>query len=330
MTLGAYLAPYIDPSLTPVFPVLGLGYPALLLCNVLAIIAWILFRSKWAALSILILILGYSSCSRLLNINLADSHKGPTLKIATYNANFSKPIVLAPEDRRSEMETDFKDYLSSWDGLDVLCVQEHGEKTREYLQRALAFPYQYELQGRTVTIYSKHPIVDKGVVDFESNIANTCLWADIKIGSETMRVYTTHLESNRSTGEVPEVILEDTPEEMSNGVLMGIVRHHQKFSIERARQAKLIKAHQEKSPHKAIICGDFNETPQSYVFTILKKDMQDSFQEEGAGIASTFGERIPALRIDHLLVSEALEVLDHTISRSEFSDHYLVVVEVGL
>ena len=274
--------------------------------------------------------MGYSSCTRLLNINLEDKAEGPILKVATYNANFSKPIVLTPNTLRSEKENEFKAYLSALDELDVLCVQEHGEKTRQYLTSTLDFPYIFELPGRTVAIYSKLPFADKGIVDFESNIANTCLWADLVKGSDTTRVYTTHLESNRSTGEVPEVIYEDTPEKMTNSVLFGIVRHHQKFSIERARQAQLIKNHQRKCAHKAIICGDFNETPQSYVFTILMEEMQDSFQEEGMGIASTFGERIPALRIDHLLVSNDLEVLDHTISRSDFSDHYLVVVDIGL
>jgi endonuclease/exonuclease/phosphatase family metal-dependent hydrolase len=156
------------------------------------------------------------------------------------------------------------------------------------------------------------------------------VWADVLIGSDTVRVYTTHLESNRFDGKVPEVIEEDAPEEMSNSVLLGVVQHHQKFSIERLRQAQLIKRHQEKSPYKSIICGDFNETPQSYVFQVLADGMQDTFQEEGCGIASTFGERIPALRIDHMLVDPELEVLDHTISRSQFSDHYLIIADLGL
>ena len=330
LSLGSYLAPYVDPALSPIFPVLGLGYPVLLLCNVLAIIAWLLFRSKWVVLSLLMMVFGYTSCSRLLNVNIADTHSGPTLKVATYNANFSKPIVLTPEEHREEKEADFQNYLAEWRELDVLCVQEYGVRTKEYLESAIDFPFLYDIPDKTVAIYSRYPFVAQGTVDFQSNIANACLWVDIVKEQDTIRIYSTHLESNRSDGQVPDVILEDTPEQMSNSVLLGIVQHHQKFSIERARQAQLIKAHQQASLRNSVICGDFNETPQSYVFTILKKGMQDSFQEEGMGIASTFGERIPALRIDHLLVSEKLEVLDHTISRSDFSDHYLVVVDIGL
>ncbi len=325
----AYVTPHVDPEITPLFPIIGLGYPALLFCNILAIIAWLLLRSKWVGLSALTLLLGYSSCSRLININLVDDYGGKKIKVATYNANFSKPITLS-NIHKAALEKSFVKYLERHSDVDVLCVQEIGSATKSYLEKALDFPYLHTVEGKTVAIYSRYPFSDIGDIEFSSTIANTCLWVDIVVDSDTLRVYTTHLESNRFDGVVPDVIVEDTPEEMSNSVLLGIVQHHQKFSIERTRQAQLIKEHQHSSPYKSVICGDFNETPQSYVFQVLADGMQDSFQEEGNGIASTFGERIPALRIDHLLVGQEFEVLDHTISRSQFSDHYLVIADLGL
>lgn len=324
----AYVTPFVNPNATPVFPIIGLGYPALLLCNLLTMLVWALLRSKWVGLSGLTLLLGYSSCSRLINLSLADDYDGQKIKVATYNANFSKPITM--HNNKAALEKSFDKYLKQNVDIDVLCVQEFGSATNLYLNKAYDFPHLHIIENRTVAIYSKYPFYDVGTIDFSSTIANTCMWADVLIGSDTVRVYTTHLESNRFDGKVPEVIEEDAPEEMSNSVLLGVVQHHQKFSVERLRQAQLIKRHQEKSPYKSIICGDFNETPQSYVFQVLADGMQDTFQEEGCGIASTFGERIPALRIDHMLVDPELEVLDHTISRSQFSDHYLIIADLGL
>lgn len=334
LTIGSYVAPHIAASKSALFPILGLGYPVLLLCNILSILLWLILKSKWAGLSIITLLVGYGSCTKLLNVNLADQHDGTRLILATYNVNFSKPITLAPQKTQAKLKVDFRKYLKAHSDIDILCVQENGKNSKQFLQEALNFEFVHEVAGMTVTIYSRYPVLNSGVVDFSSTIANTCLWADVLITTDsdkdTIRVYTTHLESNRKDGVVPEVIHEEAPEEMSNSALLGIVKHHQKFSIQRARQAKLIKTHAQGSQHPAIICGDFNETAQSQIYTLLRGDYQDTFQEEGMGIASTFGERIPALRIDHILVDKRLEVLDHTISRSAFSDHYLVIAELGL
>jgi len=312
------------------FPILGLGYPALLICNVLSVICWMLLKSKWAILSLITLIIGYNSCTKLFNINLADNHQGNRIKVATYNINFSKPIMLSPAEKQPALKVTFIEYLQQFNDLDILCVQENGKNSKQFLSEGLSLYHIHEVLGMTVSIYSKYPFLKSGIVEFNSTIANTCLWADIAIKGDTIRIYTTHLESNRRDGVVPEVIREDSPEVMSNSALLGIVQHHQKFSIEREKQARLIKAHANSSPYRAIICGDFNETAQSHVYSLLRGKYDDTFQEEGSGIASTFGERIPALRIDHILVDDRIEVLDHTISRSEYSDHYLVMAELGL
>ena len=330
LTLGAYLAPHIPPQHTALFPILGLGYPVLLLCHLLSIILWILMRSRWVLLSAVTLLIGIQSCSRLIGISLPDKISSEAITVATFNANFSKPITLGEPDKLASREDGFIQYLRSLPQMDVLCVQEDGEASSRYLQDALAFPHRHAHADLTVSIYSALPILDAGHVEFSSTTANTCLWVDVVKGSDTLRIYTTHLESNRTDGVVPEVIHEDTPEHMSSSLLMGIVKHHQRFSIKRADQAHLIKAHQSSSPYPALICGDFNETPQSHVYHLLSEDMQDTFAEEGTGMASTFGERIPALRIDHVLVDKRVDVLRHDIHRSGYSDHYLVEVVIAL
>lgn len=329
VTFGSYLAPHIKPEISFLFPILGLGFPALLLANVIAVSVWLMTSPRLAMLSLITMLLGVGSCSRILNISIADSPVDGSIKVATYNANFSKPIQFATESKKAEVEQNFISYLKKNDDIDILCVQENGQISKSYLASAMNFSHRHSIEEMTVSIYSKHPFKATGFVDFNSNIANTCIWADIEIGENLVRVYSTHLESNRQDGKVPDVIVENAPEEMNNSALLGIVKHYQKFSIDRARQAQLIKAHAEKISHPVIICGDLNDTPQSHVYKIAKGDLQDSFVEEGLGIGSTFGERIPALRIDYIFVDKSIEVLDHDISRSDFSDHYLISTELA-
>lgn len=310
-------------------PILGLGYPALWVCHVIAIMVWFFVDKKWCLLSLLTLLVGFGSCNRIFTVSLPDSREMSKLTIASFNTNFSKPIAFANEADQARMEKDFESYLKSHGDIDVLCVQENGWRSEGHIINAMAFPYKHHVEGMTVAIYSKFPFAETGVVDFASTIANTCIWADLDINGNILRVYTTHLESNRHDGQVPKVIEQEAPEAMDNSALFGLVLHYQKFSAQRVGQAEKIIAHKRDCPHQVIICGDINDTPQSNVYKILKDDLQDSFLEEGQGLGSTFGEKIPALRIDQIFVDEDLEVLDHEISRNIFSDHYLIKSVVG-
>jgi len=323
LTLGSYLAPHVHPNAFGLFPILGLGYPALLFANVIAIIVWLFWDKKHTVFSLVTLLIGIPSCQKLITVSFPTS-SDKSISIATYNANFSKPIAFAPKEQQPTLITNFEAHLKENNHIDILCLQEYGERTRTYIGNAMAYPHSHQLEGKSVAILSKWPIVDKGIVDFKSTSANICLWADISVRDNVVRVYTTHLESNRHDGEVPDVIIETAPEAMSNLALLGVVKHYQKFSAHRVTQAHQIKSHMAASPHPVIICGDMNDTPQSHVYKVLSKNMQDSWVDEGLGIGSTFGEKIPALRIDYIFADNDINVLDHNIYRSDFSDHYLI------
>lgn len=323
LTIGAYVSPHIHPKDSDLFPILGLGYPALLFTHALTIFVWLFWDRKWAMLSVMTLLFGISSCHKIITVSVPDSIGESSLTVASFNANFSKPIAFADPSIREQMEIDFESYLKSLDDIQVLCLQEHGWRSEGHILRAMNFPFRHQVDSTTVAIYSKVPFANKGIVDFNSNIANTCLWVDLDLGTDTVRIYTTHLESNRDDGVVPEVIEQEAPENMSNSALLGIVKHYQKFSAQRVSQAQQIVDHRKSSPHPSIVCGDINDTPQSHTYRVLRGDMKDTFVEEGSGIGSTFGEKIPALRIDYIFTDRSLGVSDHVISRNDYSDHYL-------
>ena len=65
-----------------------------------------------------------------------------------------------------------------------------------------------------------------------------------------------------------------------------------------------------------------NEPPSSYTYNVLCKDMQDSFREKATGIKSTYGGRIPFLRIDYILADTRYEVIDYKTYDVEYSDHF--------
>src|SRR6185295_11423566 len=55
----------------------------------------------------------------------------------------------------------------------------------------------------------------------------------------------------------------------------------------RARQAGKLKKEIESSPYKVIVCGDFNDTPTSYTYNTISKNLGDAFVEGGTGMSQT-------------------------------------------
>jgi endonuclease/exonuclease/phosphatase family metal-dependent hydrolase len=110
-----------------------------------------------------------------------------------------------------------------------------------------------------------------------------------------------------------------------------IVETHEKMLgtfIKRSQQVDRIIGHINETPHRTIICGDFNDTPMSYTYHTLAKNRKDTFKEAGKGFGATFVPMWPLLRIDYLLVPEDSQCITHTIHRSGLSDHYPVSAEI--
>jgi endonuclease/exonuclease/phosphatase family metal-dependent hydrolase len=71
------------------------------------------------------------------------------------------------------------------------------------------------------------------------------------------------------------------------------------------------------------VCGDFNDTPNSYTYHQIAKNLNDAFQEAGSGIGTTYIGAIPFLRIDYILYSpEFFTPLFFRIIPKKLSDHF--------
>ena len=339
LTIGAYLAPYFHPDTNIVLTILGLVYSVLLIANVVFIIYWLLVNPKWAIGSFLVLLIGYQTVLGLIGFssNNTTGNNKSTLKIASFNMQLSMPIrILKGKEKRIQRKA-YEKYLGQFKSVDILCVQEHSNIGKRHLTNSIDFPYRhYSKKNNFVALYSKHPIVNKGsFANFSKSNVIECIWSEILIKKDTIRVYSTHLEANRKDGKVPmKVDLEAKEPPVDYTMALGLLTFYQKFSSKRVDQAKLIKKHQENSPYPTIICGDMNDTPQSHVYKILADGQIDSFRARGSGIGATFGStlknKLAFLRIDYIFSDSDFTVLDHQIFPDRFSDHYLIEANLRL
>ena len=324
-TLAAYASPYFDAAQYPYFAVFGLVYSVLLICNIAMVILWFLVKPKMALLSILVILLGINNIQHVFGFNfMGQNHDENAIEIGSFNLQFFKSIATAQSKDKAILTLSLNNFVKANSDTEILCFQEYGKFTNELLDSLLPHPYVHRVENMTTAIYSKFPIIESGVVDFDSNIANTCIWVDILINDKPLRVYNFHLESNRHDGQVPEEIVEDAPEEFNFKILLGIVLYYNKFTIQRTQQAHLIRTHTSQCKHPIVLCGDMNDSPFSFTYAKMSENLNDAFLKKGKGLASTHDNIKTGLRIDYILVDQALKVSDFQIYKEDFSDHHFL------
>jgi len=98
----------------------------------------------------------------------------------------------------------------------------------------------------------------------------------------------------------------------------------------RAWQVEQIVALIDKEVHPVILSGDFNSTPDSWVYRRFSAGLQDAYRVAGDGWGATYHSSFPILRIDWVLLDPEFEVVSaavHPLGAS-VSDHRPLVVRL--
>lgn len=315
----AYISPFINPEITGLFAIFGLGYPFILVVNIMFLVFWLLFKRKYIWLPLLGLLLGFFPIRRTIAVKL-DDKKADGLSVMTYNIGKTRIDFHYKKSKRKKIDR-FKKFLSDT-SPDIICVQErfpyHYDYYKEIFDGYSVFP-DYKLG---TCIYTKLPIVNSGNIPFNTQYHNGT-WADIKVGKDTCRFYSVHLSSNRVpnlTDNVKEIW------EESKYILNKYNEHAQ----QRVSQLQQVLDHAQQSPHPVVINGDFNDVPQSYIYSMIDAKYEDAFLSSGLGLAQTFKSRFLGLRIDYTFTDKDVKVLDQQILDTPISDHLPVVTTLDL
>ncbi|MBL7804053.1 MAG: endonuclease/exonuclease/phosphatase family protein [Saprospiraceae bacterium] len=331
LTFLSYLCPHVNPAAFRWLAFFGTAFPWLLLSNVVLMFFWLWARSRYSIYHFVIMAFGWSYITGFVGLDFGKK-KVPeeAVTVATHNLGALFQGQKMNDAARDKKATAYAQFLKENGLPDILCTQETTRKFFPLLAAKMGYEHTFNLKKGTV-IFSRFPMLAGGDIPFGNGTANSTLWVDIQIGKQTVRVYNVHLQSNKVATDAEKVIegpgLDEEETWQDIGILLDKVGS---ATSQRAQQARSLREHIEDCPHPVIVCGDFNDTPNSYVYELLSAGLTDTFREKGAGFGTTYAGVLPLLRIDYILTDPGFLTYDCRKVRGPYSDHYPVFAEIGL
>ena len=312
---------YIPPQTFSLISILSLSVPLLIVLNIIFVVYWTVKLKKQVILSLLVLVVGYNQVLSFYKFSEDNRQLSEdTFTVMSYNVrlfnlyNWIDDITIPSK---------IQNFITK-ESPSIVCFQEYDSRTNLDFK---THPFKHQTNPSTynkseLAILSTYKILNTGFIDFP-NSANSAIYADIIIKTDTLRVYNVHLQSS---GIDANVNVETLDSEQSNKLLkrLGIT-----FKAQQS-QAERVAAHVAKSPYKVLICGDFNNTVYSYVYRILKGDLLDAFETSGSGFGRTFDFKYFPVRIDFILADKRYKARRFQNYEVPYSDHFPILTELTL
>ncbi len=349
--LLAGLVPFVNAGKYWLVALAGLIFPLLFFAMAGFLIYWLIRRSKWVWVCIAVLLLGWRQAAVMFSFKgsskIIAAKNAETLRVLSWNlSSWGQTNRSHPNNHLDKMV----ELIKSTDA-DVLCLQEYiyfKDKTfcDTLLPALKESGYRYIYFGKTnyfkriykstilntVVIISKYPIADSAQYNYpvinDKDHAEPLIYADIKVSNTTIRIFTTHLQSV-SFGNTDYEALHNLKEPAAASVTQSkaLVTKLKIGYNKRTLQADKLREKIIESPYPTIVCGDFNDVPNSYTYFTAKGNLQDAFLKKGSGFGRTFRFISPTLRIDYILADKKFEVTAFNKIEVNYSDHYPIIAD---
>ncbi len=348
------LVPFVNTGVNWFIAVPGIIFPLLFFALLFFMILWIILKSKFVWVCVITIVLGIQQILAVFSFHLTKkfiSEKEPnTLRVLQWNVmSWNQPEEKKYIENGGHALRPLMMDVVQTQNADVLCFEEFFESKDTTIFKSnittitqMGFPFHYfvpvknrHIDNRSgIIIFSKNPIVD--TASFNLNLdkkGEHLIYADIKVKDKIFRVFATHLipikfadwENQRQKSEE---IYGDAGADSYGKIFSKLIRG---YSF-RYHQSQFVGRKISESPYPAIICGDFNDIPNSSTYFNVKGNLQDPFLKMGFWTGRTtrtkFGIISPTLRIDYILASRKFKVNQFQVIHIPYSDHYPVETDL--
>ena len=311
-----------SPVQHPSVEMMVLAFPIPLVINAAFLLFWLLFNYKYALIPLVGFLLCWSPIRAYCPINLPSEEGKDDLKVMSFN--------VCSIGKANPSET--VDYISQ-SGADIICLQEYPYQKGKYkrFEKGIKRVYPYfkkikHYHGETVGIVSKYPILKSEEVQLKSK-KNACAAFFLNIDGDTVLVVNVHFETLglqvSEQEQIGDILARRGVEPSDKALFSKICASASVRALQAETLAKYLERHKGMS---VILCGDFNDTPNSYTYRQVDKHLQNCYQATATGPGFTYTNYKMKVRIDNIFCSDDWKPSTCSIdTKTKISDHYPIV-----
>ena len=346
--LLSIITPYLNPQHWWLVGFLGLTFPYLFFIMIFIFFFWVIVKPRLVILPFFILVLGAKqvSVTFAMHTHSNDISQKPDSSLRIISWNVANMYGLSnnreiKQHNRIELAQSILDL-----NPDIICLQEfnhsytQGEGANNiglFIKKYPNYFYSKDFNKENgyytsgSILFSKYPIIDSGKIDFPGTFTGSLIYIDVKAFDDTVRIYTTHLQSfgfnNADYAEMNKIKQRD---EKSIEASKNIFKKMKTAFTTRGQQADIVRAQTEACNHISVVCGDFNDVPNSYTYAHIRNLRQDAFLKKGLGVGKTYNSLAPMLRIDYILPDTSFIIKQFGTVDENLSDHVMLVSDLKL
>jgi endonuclease/exonuclease/phosphatase family metal-dependent hydrolase len=347
--LGCYAASF-NPETFWFFGLFTLAALYLLAVLLFFIVFWLFAKKKFMLISVVAIVCAWKPLGHLIKFKTATDFtlsKSPeNIRIMSWNVeHFDILEHKTHPERKTEMIEMINKFMP-----DVACFQEMvgGDEDSTAINfvprmaKQLNFEYyNYSYDRRDnfdnkhhygIITFSRFPILNKETYTFgEYNYNSIFQSINIVKNTDTFSVFNIHLQSLKFSDTNRQYIEDPTLKgELDIKKSKNILVKFKTGFLKRKLQSERVKNTLDRSPYPVILCGDFNDVPNSYAYNTIGKGLKNTFTEKGSGIGRTFYGISPTLRIDNIFADERFEVEQFIRIKKKLSDHFPIITDLKL
>lgn len=346
--MGCY-AKYFDPARWWVVGFFTLLLPYLLLFLILFFFIWLFFKPIFSLISLTAILLAINPVQNVLPFRAPTvfnvKKDTSVIRLMSWNVeNFDIVDAKKHPETKEKMISLINTYHP-----DIACFQEMiaGENKRAIykpidFQKELGFSdyhYSYNIKNdydpqhhSGIIIYSKFPLVKRQTISYPPYNYNSIFqFVDFVYNNvDTIRLFNIHLQTLRLDNNRHFL---DNPKFKSDSDLLESKTVLSKLKagfIAHSIQAKHVRLEINKSPYPLLLCGDFNDMPNSFAYETIGENLQNAFSKKGSGIGRTFYSISPTLRIDNIFVDKKFKIQQFTRIKQVLSDHFPIITDIKI
>lgn len=339
LTLLAAFGGHINPAFLtfPVFFVTAMPY--FVIATTIVILIWLLC-GRWitAGIGIFTLFLAWSPISTAIPFNFSKKADPDalTFKVLTYN-------ILHGDDQEKGNDAlgnrSFEYVINS--GADIVCLQElvdlndpneiHNlHEFQDSLRKV--YPYQAGTSYNDKKVLSKYPVRMLHHDAFFGPGDNYWYSAyKVTIKGRELTLINIHLNSMSLSDKERDLfkdIAKGNGKEAMSELKGSIMSKFHNRTVYRADRTVALRRAIDKVNGPLIICGDFNDVPESYCYRLLRgDDLHDAYVETSFGPLVTYNRHAFWFHLDQIFYRGPLRALSVKKGRIRSSDHYPLLAE---